>query len=324
MRLHWEGAGEPREEEPSADAAGAAGGPPPVGRPHPAGRLDAALLEAASRHPDRTVTAGAGGTRTYGELAAGALTVARFLERHPGWRPRDRVGLVLDSGPMYAAAFHGVLLAGGVAVPIPPTLPRERIGELLEWTDCTLRFEDGSRADGNDPRLGLPVALDPPLPRPGAGSPDDLAAILLTSGSTGPPKGVMLSRGNLYSNADAIRRSRLRLRAADRALVTLPVHHAFGNSVLQSHLLAGSRLVFDPDERSPLGAIARHRITALYEVPDRCVLLERSLRRRKMPESLRFLAVAGGRLAPRLALGLAEALASAELVIMYGQTEATA
>ena len=135
----------------------------------------------------------------------------------------------------------------------------------------------------------------------------------------------MLSRANLVSNADAIRRSVLGLTASDRALVTLPFHHAFGNSVLQSHLLAGSCLVFDPAARlAPLEAIASHRVTALYEVPDRCVLLERSLRGAEVPESLRFVAVAGGRLSPALALALREALTPAALVVMYGQSEATA
>ncbi|HET6639936.1 MAG TPA: AMP-binding protein, partial [Gemmatimonadota bacterium] len=143
--------------------------------------------------------------------------------------------------------------------------------------------------------------------------------------STGPPKAVMLSRGNLASNADAIRRSVLDLRPSDRALVTLPFHHAFGNSVLQSHLLAGSCLVFDPTARlAPLEAVARHDITALYEIPDRCVLLERALRGAEVPGSLRFAAVAGGRLAPALALALREALAPADVVVMYGQSEATA
>ena len=286
--------------------------------------LESALLEIARRDPDRIATIGPDGARSYAELASGALSAARFLA-DAGVRPGDHVALLLDSTPAYAAAFHGVLLAGGVAVPIPPALPADRIEELIAWTECRVVLEDARGGEASGPTLDLETRLGDdaaPEPRPDV---QGLAAILLTSGSTGPPKAVMLSRGNLASNAHAIRRSVLDLRPSDRALVSLPFHHAFGNSVLQSHLLAGSCLVFDPAARlAPLDAVARHRITAIYEVPDRCVLLERTLRGARVPRSLRFVAVAGGRLAPALALDLREALAPADLVVMYGQSEATA
>jgi len=283
------------------------------------------IFEIALRDPQRPATIDGDGTRTYAGIAGAALSVARFLETDPAFRRGGHVALVLYSTPAYAAAFHGVLLAGGVAVPIPPTLPEERIEELVAWTECCLRLEDHAGCEGSTRAVQLRARVDAARPRP-AGRPGKLAAILLTSGSTGPPKGVMLSGGNLYANADAIRLSWLGLRAADRALVTLPFHHAFGNSILQSHLLAGSCLVFDPAASGPvpLEAIDRHRITALYAVPDQCVLLARSLRSRTLPESARFLAVAGGRLAPDLGLRLADVIAPTELIVMYGQTEATA
>jgi len=284
-----------------------------------------AIFETALRDRQRPATVDRDGTRSYAGIAAAALSVARFLETDPAFHLGGHVALVLDSTPAYAAAFHGVLLAGGVAVPIPPTLPKERIEELVAWTECRIRLEDHAGREDPTRALRLRACMDWAPPRP-ASRPGKLAAIFLTSGSTGPPKGVMLSRGNLDANADAIRRSWLGLRASDRALVTLPFHHAFGNSILQSHLLAGSCLVFDPAASgpAPLEAVDRHRITALYAVPDQCVLLARSLRGRAMPESARFLAVAGGRLAPDLGLRLADMIAPAELIVMYGQTEATA
>ena len=287
--------------------------------------LEAALLETADRAPDRLATIGPDGARSYADMAAGAQSVARFLATEAGVRPGDHVAIVLDSTSAYAAAFHGVLLAGAVAIPIPPTLPAERIDELTAWTRCRAVLEDAAGGGDAIPTIELETRLRANEGLPPPADLHGLAAILLTSGSTGPPKAVMLSRANLASNADAIRRSVLGLTASDRALVTLPFHHAFGNSVLQSHLLAGSCLVFDPAARlAPLDAITSHRVTALYEVPDRCVLLERSLRAAEVPESLRLVAVAGGRLSPALALALGEALAPAILVVMYGQSEATA
>ena len=314
VRIRWEAEGEtqaPVDARPSSAIS-------------QTGSLTAALLESARRHADRAATIDSDGARNYAGIVAGALSVARFLETEPQFSPGDRVALVLDSSPAYAAAFHGVLLAGGVAVPIPPTLTSGRIDELIEWTECSVLLEDDS-SSGRPGRLLLLASRVNADPSPHDRRPEELAAILLTSGSTGAPKGVMLSHANLHANADAIRRSRLRLDASDRALVTLPFHHAFGNSILQSHLLTGSCLVFDPASTlSPLDAIRRHGVTTLYEVPDRCVLLERSLRGAEVPPTLRFLAVAGGRLAPGLALQLSDAIAPAELIVMYGQTEATA
>ena len=66
--------------------------------------------------------------------------------------------------------------------------------------------------------------------------------LLFTSGSTGTPKGVMLSHRNLLANADSILHE-LPIRADDRALVVLPFCHAFGNSILQTHILSGATLL---------------------------------------------------------------------------------
>jgi acyl-CoA synthetase (AMP-forming)/AMP-acid ligase II len=320
-RVRWERAG---RADPAGSAAAFA--EPAKDRPGVEPQsLEAALLDTARRYPDRPATVAPDGHRSYAEIAAGALSVARFLAADAGVGSGDRVGLVLDTTPAYAAAFHGVLLSGGVAVPISPALGARRIAELVAWTGCRVVLEDATGDRSSAPMLDLETRLPDGSAAAPRTDPRELAAILLTSGTSGPPKAVMLSRDNLVSNAAAIGRSVLGLRASDRALVTLPFHHAFGNSVLQSHLLAGSCLVFDPAARfSPLDAVSRHGVTALYEVPDRCVLLERALRESPVPASLRYLAVAGGRLSPALAIALRGALSPAELVVMYGQSEATA
>lgn len=156
---------------------------------------------------------------------------------------------------------------------------------------------------------------------------DETAAIFFTSGSTGDPKGVVLSHRNLLSNAAAIGEY-LSITSDERALAVLPFYHAFGNSVLQTHLLSGATLVLDGSPvflETLLDAIEKHQATSLSGVPDlyRLLLTRTSLGHRPLP-SLRYMAAAGGALPTAHARELAEKIAPAKLFIMYGQTEATA
>ena len=156
---------------------------------------------------------------------------------------------------------------------------------------------------------------------------DDLAAIFFTSGSTGTPKGVMLSQRNLISNAQSIQQY-LGIQPDDRALCVLPFHHAFGNSVLQSHLMAGAQLILDGSTSFPqtlVEALARHECTSLSGVPELFrMLLDRSPLGTVPLPKLRTMAVAGGALPHDLALEVQRRIAPAEFFVMYGQSEATA
>ncbi len=154
----------------------------------------------------------------------------------------------------------------------------------------------------------------------------DLALLLSTSGSTGDPKLVRLSRRNIASNASAIAEY-LALTPADRAMTTLPLFYSYGLSVLNSYLAAGAALILT--ERSVTEpafweAFRTHHATSLALVPHQFDLLDRSgFAARPLP-SLRYITQAGGKLAPDSvrrfdALGKA---AGWDLVLMYGQTEA--
>ncbi len=283
--------------------------------------LASTVARVAARRGSAPAFAEPTGTISYERLMAGALDLGDRLLDLDGWSSGARVGIDLPSGSLYATAFLGTLLAGGVAVPIPPGLSRAETRERLEWTGC-LRWLS---AEAGDVEWEIGAVPAPPEDPPTRVDPDDLGAILFTSGSGGRPKAVMLSHRNLLANARSIG-DLLSLGPEDRALVTLPFQHAFGNSVLQSHLVAGGSLVVDP-ETGPLGTIdaaRRHRVTNLYAIPDGCVLIERLLRGRSAPPDLRFVGVAGGRLSGALAVALADRAAPARLHVMYGQTEATA
>jgi acyl-CoA synthetase (AMP-forming)/AMP-acid ligase II len=171
------------------------------------------------------------------------------------------------------------------------------------------------------------VGADGPPPAGDGASRDDLAMVMLTAGSSGEPKLVMLSHGNLLSNAVSIIEC-LGIQPADRALAMLPFHHAFGNSILHTHLLIGATLVRAGSFLFPktvVDALAGHRISSFGGVPEmyRLLLSRTDLGRRPLPD-LRYMAVAGGAMPPHLSQEAARRIAPARWFVMYGQSEATA
>jgi acyl-CoA synthetase (AMP-forming)/AMP-acid ligase II len=154
------------------------------------------------------------------------------------------------------------------------------------------------------------------------------AVLLPTSGSTGSPKFVRLTRRNLRANAEQIVEA-LRIRPGDRAFAHLPLFYSFGLSVLHSHLVAGATVVLStssairPEFWDELAAYA---VTSLPGVPYSYEMFRRMrLAERDLP-ALRELTQAGGRMSPERILEFHEAMAvrGGRLWVMYGQTEASA
>ncbi len=156
----------------------------------------------------------------------------------------------------------------------------------------------------------------------------DLAMLLSTSGSTGSPKLVRLSRASIAANARSIA-AYLDLRPTDRAITSLPLHYCYGLSVLTSHLVSGASVVLTDlsvaDEC--FWDLARSAgITSFAGVPYTFDLLDASdFAARDLPH-LRYVTQAGGRMSPEQVTRYAELgrRQGWELFVMYGQTEATA
>ena len=291
------------------------------------------FLKVASNCPEAPAISTPGFRWNYSNLAAAALSIARSIRALPGHVPGSRVVLLLPNSPEYIAAFLGIGLADSVIVPIPTRAEREQIQHAIRSTDAVGVVTTTATATKQDWLTTGPVVsiqpappVDQPAELPGA-SDDDLAAIFFTAGSTGTPKGVMLSHRNLISNARSIQEYQ-QITANDRPLCVLPFHHAFGNSVLTSHVLAGAELVLAGNTAFPetlIEALARYECTSLSGVPDlfRVILERTSLGKTPLP-TVRLMAVAGGALRHDLALELARRIAPARMFVMYGQTEATA
>ncbi len=156
----------------------------------------------------------------------------------------------------------------------------------------------------------------------------DLAVLLSTSGSTGSPKLVKLSIGNVSANAASIAEY-LGIDNRRVAITNLPLHYSYGLSVLNSFLASGARVVLtdlsvvDPCFRA---LAVREGVTDLAGVPYTYELLERSGFRDNVPPTLRVMTQAGGRLPSDLVSTYASFARDNDLrfYVMYGQTEATA
>jgi acyl-CoA ligase (AMP-forming) (exosortase A-associated) len=176
----------------------------------------------------------------------------------------------------------------------------------------------------------IPAATLPVLAWPAEASADvtphrridtDVAAILYTSGSTGQPKGVVLSHRNMVAGAQSVA-SYLDLRADDRLLAVLPLSFDYGLSQLTTAFLRGASVVlmnylFPKDI---VAMVARERITGLAAVPPLWIALARLA----WPAgcTLRFITNSGGAMPVPTVQALREALPDTQIFLMYGLTEA--
>lgn len=269
---------------------------------------------------------------SYDWLLRAAESVRRYLCARPGYAPGARVALRLPNSPEYVAAFYGTLLADCVVVPLPVALERLRWQQIQGQCSPDVVIARREQVDPDDHSsltvLELPDIAGEQIVRPTPRrNGNDLAMLLFTSGSTGVPKGVMLSHRNLLANAASILTD-LPIRSDDRALVLIPFCHSFGNSILQTHMLAGATIAMGGTLMFPASiteAIAEFQATSFSAVPEVYAMLLKygQLGERPLP-SLRYMSVAGGELRTDLSAEIAARIAPAAFYVMYGQSEATA
>lgn len=156
----------------------------------------------------------------------------------------------------------------------------------------------------------------------------DLAIMLSTSGSTGSPKSVMLSQMNLQGNAVSISQY-LPILTTDTAITSLPIHHSYGLSILNSHLLLGASIVvtdYSLMNKEFWLLVNKHQVSSLAGVPFSYQMLKKLCFERFPLPALRYLTQAGGQLTSELITYLKQLQLQRQIpvFVMYGQTEATA
>ncbi|MBO4204635.1 amino acid adenylation domain-containing protein [Micromonospora echinofusca] len=293
-----------------------------------------AVEEAARRYPTTVaVAAGTGPPVTYRELLRAVHALAGTLRDRVN--PGGRVAVVSRKAPETVVAMLATLHAGMSYVPVDPAAPRQRRDFILDQAACELMLADP--ADAAADRVDLPV-LDPAVdPRSGAGTgagagvparlcPDDEAYVLYTSGSTGDPKGVVITHRNAAAFVRWARRA-LPLAVGDQVAVHAPLHFDLPVYDLYVGLAGGATLHLVP-ERTALfpQALQRfltgRRISHLYAVPSALTaLLNRSGLRRDGLPALRRLLYAGEEFRPHALAALMAAVPQATVENLYGPIE---
>lgn len=274
----------------------------------------------AARQPDRLalqIKEDAGYRRlTYGEVARQARALAAAFLR-AGVSPGDRLGLISENRPEWTVAYFAVTAAGCTAVPLDFQLSDAEITNVFRHAGCRVAIASGKQAArllslGGDASPPTVVDLDadasagrilsvqdalrdlrdsaaPSLP---AVADDALASILYTSGTTGTPKGVMLSHGNFLANARSLLDIRL-VNAEDNHLALLPLHHAFPFMVQLLLLLTGARVTFPASLKGPdlLACMRETGVTLLVGVPQLFYMLHKGIFEEmgRRPAAIRFL-----------------------------------
>jgi len=287
--------------------------------------LVAMLRATVDRVPGSEAVVELGGPRlTYSELWDRAARVAGGLKAS-GIGADDRVAIRLGNGADWVIAFWGAQLLGAVVVPVNTRFAEAEVKYVLEDSGASYVFEDGAPLPdaGHTP----PEAVGPPFVAEGA-QPDDLAAIFYTSGTTGFPKGAMLTHANFLSNCETGRRVIDLPRETDiSTLVSVPLFHVTGcNSQLLIACELGGTTVIMPtfEVKAFLEAIAAERIDMLTTVP---AIYWLAINQPEFAQtdvsSVRWASYGGAPIAPDLVRRIMQAFPNARVGNGFGLTESS-
>ena len=270
---------------------------------------------------------------TYGDLQMACGRVATLL-RAQGLAPGDTVSLVMPNGLGTLQLLLGALHGGWCVNPVNLLSQPEQMRYVLEHSDCKLILASGDwveKVRALQPRVPVfavdhdSLSLPPEHADTLAPSPDAIGLLMYTSGTTGRPKGVMLTQANLAANALAISEEH-RLGADDRVLAVLPLYHinAFAVTMLAPLAHGGSLAMTPKFSAARFWTQARdHRCTWLNVVPTMVsYLLEGDDAPAGLATSLRFCRSASAALPPehlrafeaRFGVGIVETMGLTETV----------
>ncbi|WP_326773589.1 acyl-CoA synthetase [Streptomyces sp. NBC_01445] len=259
----------------------------------------------ARKTPHRTALIHAGAAVTYAALHERTTRLAHAL-RALGVRRGDRVAYLGPNHPSFLEALFAAGLLGAVFVPLNTRLAEPELAFQIRDSGATVLLHAAARSgdlpgvrtavEADGPAYEELLAAAPALAIDEQVGPDDVAIIMYTSGTTGRPKGAMLTHGNLTWNAVNVLVDQ-DLVADEIALVVAPLFHTAGlNMLTLPVLLKGGScvLVGSFDAAATLELVERHRVTFMFGVP---TMFDQLTRQPNWPDadlsSLRMLSCGG-------------------------------
>jgi len=245
---------------------------------------------AAERYADKTAFTFMGQKTSYEEVEAESNKLANVLVEN-GVEPGDRVGIFIPNTPRFPVAYFAILKAGAVATPLNLRMDPETLGYVVQ--DAGIDVLIGSpyvaeEVQGLAEAAGVETLILPGVSGEGIVNYShamaeadaefdivdrefgDIAAQPYTSGTTGKPKGVMLSHRNLLSALESYNKSGLGIDADDTIVLVLPMFHIYAlNALMSVFLMQGAEMNLQPqpEPEALLSALDEHDATTFAGVP---------------------------------------------------------
>jgi len=274
---------------------------------------------------------------SYDQIFNNSLILSSWLRNTIG--NNNRILLISPNSVFFITVYLGIMKSGNVCVPINPNIEQSNLDYINTQSEASAVFLSSKlKSEYSFPVINTfdETSLEHILldeinnidnsPEQFDGS--RLAQILFTSGSTGHPKGVMLSHKNLIANTQSIIQY-LQLSTNDIMEVVLPFYYCYGLSLLHTHLKVAGSIVIN-NSFIFLGQVfndlKKYKCTGFAGVPSHFQILLRkseSFKNSEFPD-LRYVTQAGGKLHDVFINEFIEAFPKKKFYVMYGQTEATA
>ncbi len=278
------------------------------------------LAESARRYPAHDALVLGDVRISYSVAWEQARRYAAVL-RDRGINPGDRVAILIPNVPQFAFAYYGILALGACVVPIHSLLKSEEIAYALKDSDAKMliaaapligeglpaALEVGvdilSVLDGGPSevlRLEALAAAISPIETYLSRKPEDEAVVLYTSGTTGKPKGAVLTHNNILWNVQTIAFDTIELKHEDVLIGALPLFHSFGQTVvLNGGFRVGATIALVPrfEAGAVLDLLMKEKVTVFVGVPTMFIGLLEAAKSNSIRPPLRI-AVSGGSALP--------------------------
>jgi long-chain acyl-CoA synthetase len=301
------------------------------------------LAESARRYPKHEAMVLGEVRITYAVAWDQARRYAAVLQER-GIKPGDRVAILIPNVPQFAFAYYGILALGASVVPIHSLLKSEEIAYALKDSGAKMLIAatpligEGLPAalevgvdilavlDGGPTevlRLEALAATALPVPTYLARRPEDEAVILYTSGTTGKPKGAVLTHDNILWNVQTIAFDTIELKHDDVLLGALPLFHSFGQTVvLNGGFRVGATIALVPrfESGAVLDLLMKEKVTVVVGVPTMFIGLLEAAKSNPARPPLRI-AVSGGSALPVTVIEKVKDVFGIDIYEGYGLSE---